>query len=62
MPARKVTPNQSDRVTVTLDVGDREELERLSANADRSLAWSIREAVREYLKKRRAPKVGGPSA
>jgi predicted transcriptional regulator len=53
MPARKVTPNQSDRVTVTLDAGDREELEKLSASSDRSLAWMVREAIREYLKRRK---------
>lgn len=53
MAARKVTPNQADRLTVTLDAGDREELEKLSASSDRSLAWIVREAIREYLKRRR---------
>lgn len=50
MPARKVTSNSADRLTVTLDAEDRAELERLAAKTDRSLAWIVREAVRQYLK------------
>lgn len=53
MPARKVTVNSADRLTVTLDAADRVELERLSAKVDRSLAWFVREALREYLAKTR---------
>jgi predicted transcriptional regulator len=53
MPARKVTPNAADRLTVTLDAADRAELEKLSAEIDRSLAWIVREAVREYLSRAR---------
>ena len=55
MPARKVTTNAADRLTITLDVEDRAELERLSVKTDRSLAWYVREALREYLAKTRAP-------
>lgn len=51
MPARKVTTNAADRLTITLDSADRAELERLSAKSDRSLAWYVREALREYLAK-----------
>lgn len=54
MPARKVTENSADRLTITLDAGDRAELERISTEADRSLAWIVREALREYLDKIRA--------
>jgi hypothetical protein len=54
MAARKVTPNSADRLTVTLDAADRTELEKLSAETDRSLAWIVREAVREYLSRARA--------
>jgi predicted transcriptional regulator len=36
-----------------LDAADRVELERLSAKVDRSLAWFVREALREYLAKTR---------
>ena len=53
MPARKVTTNAADRLTVTLDAADRAELEQLSAKADRSLACYVREALREYLAKTR---------
>jgi hypothetical protein len=49
MPARRVTENSADRLTVTLDAADRRELEALSVEADRSLAWIVREAVRQYL-------------
>jgi predicted DNA-binding protein len=57
MPARKVT-NSADRLTITLDVADRAEIERLSKESDRSLAWIVREAIREYLSRVRdgAPK------
>jgi predicted transcriptional regulator len=34
---------------VTLDAADRKELDKLSAETDRSLAWIVREAVRQYL-------------
>ena len=53
MPARKVTTNAADRLTITLDAADRAELNRLSAKSDRSLAWFVREALREYLAKSR---------
>ncbi len=53
MPARKVTVNAADRLTVTLDAADRAELERLSTETDRSLAWFVREALRDYLAKTR---------
>lgn len=53
MPARKVTPNSADRLTVTLDGADRAALEKLSTETDRSLAWIVREAVREYLSRAR---------
>lgn len=51
MPARKISTNPTDRLTVTLDAADRQELERMSAETDRSLAWLVREAVRQYLSK-----------
>ncbi len=53
MPARRVTPNSADRLTVTLDAADRSELERLAAETDRSLAWFVREALRQYLSETR---------
>jgi hypothetical protein len=53
MPARKVTPNSADRLTVTLDADDRAALEQLSAETDRSLAWIVREAIRQYLSRAR---------
>jgi len=56
MVARKVTTNSADRLTVTLDAADRAELERLSKQTDRSLAWVVREAIRDYLAKMRAGK------
>lgn len=58
MPARKVTLNSAGRLTVTLDTADRAELERLSKEADRSLAWIVREAVRQYLEKERSRERG----
>jgi hypothetical protein len=54
MTARKVTENASERLTVTLDAGDRAELERLAKDTDRSLAWIVRDAIRQYLGKGRA--------
>ena len=51
MTARKVTESASDRLTVTLDTGDRAELERLAKDTDRSLAWIVRDAIRQYLAK-----------
>lgn len=39
---------------MTLDAGDKAELDRLSKDADRSLAWVVREAIREYLERARA--------
>lgn len=53
LAARKITPTGTDRLTVTLDASDRAELERLSDATDRSLAWIVREALREYLEKSR---------
>jgi predicted DNA-binding protein len=50
MPARRVTENSANRLTITLDVADRQELNRLSKERDRSLAWIVREAVRAYLR------------
>lgn len=54
MPARKVTPNAAGRLTVTLDAEDKAELERLSKDRDRSLAWVVRQAIGEYLERVRA--------
>jgi len=51
MPARKVTTNPADRLTVTLDGADRAALERISKKTDRSLAWIVREAVRQFLER-----------
>jgi len=53
MPARKVTSNSADRLTITLDAADRAELEQVSKKTDRSLAWVVREAIREYLSRTR---------
>lgn len=52
MPARKVTSNP-ERLTVTLDAFEREELARLSQQTDRSLAWHVREALHQYLTRTR---------
>ena len=52
MPARKVT-NSPGRLTITLDAADRAELEKLSQETDRSLAWFVREAIREFLSRAR---------
>jgi predicted transcriptional regulator len=58
MPARKVTPNFADRLTVTLDSEDRRTLDRLAKETDRSLAWIVREAVQQYLANHRERVVG----
>lgn len=52
MPARKMTSNP-ERLTVTFEATEREELERLSRQTDRSLAWHMREALRLYLARSR---------
>jgi predicted transcriptional regulator len=49
MPARRVTENSANRLTITLDEADRQELNRLSNERDRSLAWIVRDAIRDYL-------------
>jgi predicted transcriptional regulator len=49
MPARKGTSNGADRLTITLDSEDRKALQELSVQMDRSLAWIVRDAVRQYL-------------
>jgi predicted DNA-binding protein len=49
MPARKATTTHAERLTVTLDATDRAELEKLSNETDRSLAWIVREAIKQYL-------------
>ena len=61
-PSRKSGSAASDRLTVTLDAGDRVELERLAREQDRSLGWIVREALRQYLGKAGAPKHGGEEA
>ena len=53
MPARKVTENESGRISVTLDIEDRVALERLAKKSDRSLAWMVRDAIKVYLASRR---------
>ncbi|WP_352855674.1 ribbon-helix-helix domain-containing protein [Mesorhizobium sp. M0142] len=53
MVARKVTTNSADRLTVTLDAEDKAELERLSKEMDRSVAWFVRDALSKYLKDKR---------
>ena len=49
MPARRVTQNPANRLTITLDEADRQELDRISKERDRSLAWIVRDAIRAYL-------------
>jgi len=58
MVARKVTRNKAVPLTVTLDEADRAELDRLSKETDRSLAYMVREAVSDYLRKMRRPSGG----
>src|SRR5260221_1329445 len=48
MPARRVTKGDADRLTITLDARDRAEAEKVCKKLDRSLAWLVRTAVREY--------------
>ena len=54
MPKRKMT-DHPERLTVTLDATEKEKLERLSAETDRSLAWHVREALRQYLTQTQTP-------
>ena len=58
MVARKVTTNSADRVTVTLDAEDKAQLEQLSKATERSIAWFVRDAVRQYLKGRNGGAAG----
>lgn len=59
MVARKVTKNRAVPLTVTMDEADRAELDGLARKAQRSLAHLVREAIGEYLEKRRGGKKGG---
>lgn len=49
MAARKITTASSDRLTITLDADDRAKLTRISEKSDRSLAWLVRDAIKQYL-------------
>jgi hypothetical protein len=51
MPARRVTQGDPNRLTVTLDSGDRAEMDRICQKLDRSLGWLVRAAIREYLER-----------
>jgi predicted transcriptional regulator len=51
MPARKVTENEAERISVTVDMADRVKLEHIAQTKGRSIAWVVRKAVREYLSK-----------
>lgn len=53
MVARKVTTNKAVPLSITLDEADRAELDRLSKETERSLAYMVREAVGDYIKKMR---------
>lgn len=48
MSARKVTTTP-DRLTITLDAEDRAKLARVADRRDRSLAWLVRDAIKQYL-------------
>ncbi|WP_084384801.1 ribbon-helix-helix protein, CopG family [Novosphingobium naphthalenivorans] len=48
MAARKM-PKVQDRLTISLEAGDRAKLETLANKTDRSLAWLVREAIKQYL-------------
>jgi predicted transcriptional regulator len=48
MSARKVTTTP-DRLTITLDAEDRAKLARVADRTDRSLAWLVRDAIKQYL-------------
>jgi Ribbon-helix-helix protein, copG family len=59
MPARKASPTSTAaRLTVTLKSAHREELNRIAAETDRSLAWLVRDALRQYLDRARGTKQG----
>ena len=49
MAARKITAASSDRLTITLDADDRAKLTHLAEQSDRSLAWLVRDAIKQYL-------------
>lgn len=53
MPARRVA-EEANRITVTLDTKDRQELDRMAGEQKRSRAHLVREAIEEYLAKRRS--------
>lgn len=43
----------SHRLTITLDADQYEQVSRLAKLEERSLSWTVRKAVQEYLRKRR---------
>lgn len=53
MPARKIAGQSSDRLTITLESNDRVALEARAKEIDRSIAWILRDAVKQYLAKLR---------
>jgi predicted transcriptional regulator len=57
MPARRVA-DEANRITVTLDIKDRQELDHLAGKQKRSRAYLVREAIQEYLARQRAAGVG----
>jgi predicted transcriptional regulator len=50
MPAHKVS-DSSDRISVTIGATARAALEHMAERKERSLAWVVREAIRQYLDK-----------
>jgi len=49
MTTKRPSSHPTKRLTVSLGTSEREELKRLSDITDRSLAWHVREAIRQYL-------------
>lgn len=43
------TSKVQDRLTISLETGDRARLNALADRTDRSLAWHVREAIKQYL-------------
>lgn len=59
MIGRRVTKGIPARLTFTLDEEERTQIQDICERFDRSLAWVVRTALREYLAKQSVNRVAG---
>ena len=58
MIAKRVTTGEAERFSFTWDADDKAAAEQISKKLDRSLAWLVRTAIREYLARSAGGRMG----